>query len=96
MARFPVILMFVWKNLGFAVIIFLAALQAIPEPLYEYARLEGAMLSLPGVQDHAAAGGSLGLSGAHSRVDNAFKIFKEVYFIGGAYPGPPFTPCKTI
>ena len=40
--RMPVILMFIWKNLGFAVIIFLSALQTVPEPLYEYARLEGA------------------------------------------------------
>ena len=40
--RFPVVLMFLWKNLGFCLIIFLAALQSIPEPLYEYAKLEGA------------------------------------------------------
>ena len=40
--RLPIVLLFIWKNLGFAVVIFLAALQAIPEPLYEYARLEGA------------------------------------------------------
>ena len=40
--RLPVILLFLWKNLGFCVVIFLAALQAIPESLYEYAILEGA------------------------------------------------------
>lgn len=34
--------MFLWKNLGFCLIIFLAALQSIPQPLYEYAQLEGA------------------------------------------------------
>ena len=39
--RAPVVLLFLWKNLGFCVIIFLSALQAIPESLYEYATLEG-------------------------------------------------------
>ncbi|NLD60662.1 MAG: sugar ABC transporter permease [Clostridiales bacterium] len=84
--RIPVILMFVWKNLGFSVVIFLAALQAIPEPLYEYARLEGAgffkqafHVTLPMVVPSAF------LVFVLSWI-NAFKIFKEVYFIGGAYP----------
>ena len=84
--RVPVILMFVWKNLGFAVVIFLAALQSIPEPLYEYARLEGAgffrqafSITLPMVVPSAF------LVFVLSWI-NAFKIFKEVYFIGGAYP----------
>lgn len=40
--RTPIILMFIWKNLGFCIIIFSAALQAIPQSLYEYAILEGA------------------------------------------------------
>ena len=84
--RIPVILMFVWKNLGFSVVIFLAALQAIPEPLYEYARLEGAgffkqafHVTLPMVVPSAFLVFILSWI-------NAFKIFKEVYFIGGAYP----------
>ena len=84
--RVPVILLFVWKNLGFAVIIFMAALQAIPEPLYEYARLEGAgfwrqtfSITLPLVVPSAFLVIIL-------EWINAFKIFKEVYFIGGAYP----------
>ena len=84
--RVPVILLFVWKNLGFAVIIFMAALQAIPEPLYEYARLEGAGfwrqtfgITLPLIVPTAFLVIIL-------EWINAFKIFKEVYFIGGAYP----------
>jgi multiple sugar transport system permease protein len=32
----------VWKNFGFNMVIFLAGLQAIPERLYEAARLDGA------------------------------------------------------
>ena len=84
--RVPIILLFVWKNLGFAVIIFTAAFQSIPEPLYEYARVEGAGfwrqtfgITLPMVIPTAFLVIIL-------EWINAFKIFKEVYFIGGAYP----------
>ena len=75
--RVPIVLLYIWKNLGFSVVIFTAALQAVPESLYEYASLEGAgwfrrewSITLPQIL----------------AVVNAFKIFKEVYFIGGAYP----------
>ncbi|HIS96064.1 MAG TPA: sugar ABC transporter permease [Candidatus Ventricola gallistercoris] len=84
--RFPVVLMFLWKNLGFCLIIFLAALQSIPEPLYEYAKLEGAgfitrafRITLPLITPSAFLVFVLAWI-------NAFKIFKEVYFIAGAYP----------
>jgi hypothetical protein len=74
------------RDLGCAVIIFTAAFQSIPEPLYEYARLEGAGffrqtfgITLPLVIPTAFLVIIL-------EWINAFKIFKEVYFIGGAYP----------
>lgn len=37
-----VIIVYVWKNLGYAVVILLAGLQAIPRELYEAARVDGA------------------------------------------------------
>jgi multiple sugar transport system permease protein len=37
-----IILMAVWKGFGFNMVIFLAALQSIPERLYEAARIDGA------------------------------------------------------
>ena len=37
-----IVLLAVWKNFGFNMIIFIAALQAIPDELYEAARLDGA------------------------------------------------------
>ena len=84
--RAPVILLFVWKNLGLAIIIFLAAMQSIPEPLYEYAKLEGAgffrqawYVTLPLIVPSSFMVFVLCWI-------NSFKIFKEVYFIGGAYP----------
>ena len=87
--RVPVVLLFLWKNLGFCVVIFLAALQAIPVSLYEYAALEGAgflrqafSITLPMIVPSAFLVFILSFV-------NAFRIFKEVYFIGGAYPDEP-------
>jgi multiple sugar transport system permease protein len=37
-----IILLAVWKNFGYTMIIFVAALQGIPEELYEAARIDGA------------------------------------------------------
>ena len=105
--RVPIVLLFVWKNLGFAVVIFLAALQTIPDPLYEYATLEGAGflrqtfgITLPLIVPSAfliiifrqAFSITLPMVVPSAFLVfvlawiNAFKIFKEVYFIGGAYP----------
>ena len=37
-----IIIVYVWKNLGFAVVIFLAGLQSIPRDLYDAAKVDGA------------------------------------------------------
>lgn len=83
--KLPVVIMYVWKNLGFSVVIFTSALQAVPDAYYEYASLEGASalrrelsITLPLVSPTAFL--ILVLAWI-----NSFKIFKEVYFIGGAY-----------
>lgn len=84
--RVPVVLLYIWKNVGFSVVIFSAALNAVPDELYEFARLEGAgpirqatKITLPLIMPTAFLVFVLAWV-------NAFKIFKEVYFIGGAYP----------
>jgi sn-glycerol 3-phosphate transport system permease protein len=41
-ALVSVIIVYVWKNLGFATVIFLAGLQGIPKDLYDAAKLDGA------------------------------------------------------
>jgi len=84
--RVPVVLLYIWKNVGFSVVIFSAALSSVPDELYEFARLEGASviqqetkITLPLILPTAFLVFVLAWV-------NAFKIFKEVYFIGGAYP----------
>ena len=41
-AMVAVIIVYIWKNLGFAAVIFLAGLQTIPKDLYEAAKVDGA------------------------------------------------------
>lgn len=84
--RVPVVLLYIWKNLGFSVVLFASALSAVHPSLYEYAALEGAgwfrqafRITLPQVLPTAFLVFVLAWV-------NAFKIFKEVYFISGAYP----------
>lgn len=84
--RIPVVFLFIWKNFGFAVIVYLSAMQSIPEILYESAVLDGAgffsqciHITLP----HIVPTAFLVLL---IEWVNAFRIFREVYLIGGAYP----------
>lgn len=84
--RAPIVMLYIWKNIGFSIVIFSAALQAVPDAYYEYARLEGAgpirqetHITLPLIMPTAFLVFVLAWI-------NAFKIFKEVYFIAGAYP----------
>jgi len=41
-AMVAVIIVYIWKNVGFAAVIFLAGLQTIPKDLYEAAKVDGA------------------------------------------------------
>jgi len=84
--RVPIILLYVWKNVGFSVVLFASALSAIHPSLYEYAALEGAgwwtqafRITMPQIWPTAVLVFVLAWV-------NAFKIFKEAYFIGGDYP----------
>ena len=84
--RLPIVLLYIWKNVGFSVVLFASALSAVHPSLYEFAALEGAgwwtqsfRITLPQILPTAFLVFVLAWV-------NAFKIFKEVYFIGGAYP----------
>ena len=74
-----------WKNVGFSIVIFSAALESVPmncmnlhalralAPIKWQPRLSSLILPMAFLVFVLAW-------------VNAFKIFKEVYFIGGAYP----------
>lgn len=77
---------YLWKNTGYQMLLWLAALAAIPDELYEAARVDGAgefrlliHITLPQVR--RAAGMILFMAVIHS-----FKVFREAYIVAGPYP----------
>lgn len=86
LARYVIVMVYIWKNLGYNVILFLAGLQQIPRDYYETAQVEGA--------------GRLWQFGGITliyltptmffvvilSIMNSFKVFRETYLIAGDYP----------
>lgn len=77
---------YVWKNLGYTIVLWLAGLKAIPLELTEAARVDGAgrircffQITLPNLKGSAYTITVLSLL-------NAFKSFREAYLVSGAYP----------
>lgn len=83
-----VLLLYLWKNTGYAVILLLSGLAAIPEEVYAAADLDGAgklarlrYITLPQMWY------SLFFAAVFSLI-NAFKCFREIFLIGGTHPNP--------
>lgn len=84
--QFVILLLFLWKNLGYNMVLFLAALSSVPKDAIEVAVLEGAsslrvffMIKLRYIS------ASLFFVTLMSLV-NSFKVFREVYVMTGDYP----------
>lgn len=80
------ILLYVWKNIGYDMILFLAALQSIPKDYYETARIEGAgplrqLRHVTLVYLTPAMFFVVLIS-----IVNSFKVFRETYLLAGDYP----------
>lgn len=85
-SQIVVVLLFVWKNLGYNMILFMAALSNIPNDVIEVATLEGAskwqifyMIKLRYLT-------STILFVTLMSIINSFKVFREVYLLTGDYP----------
>lgn len=85
-AMFVITILFLWKNLGYNMIIFMAALASMPKDLIEVARLESAtgwqiffQIKLRYLSPTIMFVTLLSLI-------NSFKIFREVYLLTGDYP----------
>lgn len=86
LSRTIITIVFLWKNAGYNMVLFLAGLQAIPKEYYEYAAVEGAgplrcfsRITLPSL-------GPTAFLVFIMSIINSFKSFKEIYLICGAYP----------
>ncbi|WP_274655436.1 carbohydrate ABC transporter permease [Paenibacillus humicola] len=85
-ARVVVLVVYLWKNIGYNVILLLAGLQQIPKEYYETAQIEGAgrfrqFRSITMVYLTSAMFFVVIMS-----ILNSFKVFRETYLIAGDYP----------
>ena len=81
-----IILMFLWKNIGYNMILFMAALSGIPRDMLEVAELEGAGAWYRFVHIKLRYLSPTILFVFILSLINSFKIFREVYLLTGNYP----------
>ena len=77
---------YIWKNLGYDIILWIAALATIPSEIYESARVDGAgnkecflYITIPNLVSSLFQITVLSLI-------NGFKVFREAYLVAGDYP----------
>lgn len=77
---------YIWKNLGYDVILWIAGLQGISKNIYEAAKVDGAgawkcflYITLPNLRPVAFTIVILSFL-------NSFKVFREAYLVAGNYP----------
>lgn len=83
---FVVILLFLWKNLGYNMILFLSAMGNIPKDMIEVAELDGANRRQIFFHVKLRYLSPTILFVAIFSMINSFKVFREVYLLTGEYP----------
>lgn len=84
-----VISLFLWKNLGYNMILFMSALANIPTELLEVADVEGASPLYKFFAIKLRYLSPTVLFVAILSLINSFKVFREVYLLAGSYPADP-------
>lgn len=85
-AQMVILFLFLWKNMGYNMVLFLSALGNIPDEILEAASLDGAnaLKRFFSIKMHYLA--STIFFVAIMSLINSFKIFREVYLLTGDYP----------
>lgn len=85
-AFWMLVISYLWKNLGYTVVLWMAGLAGIPESVYEAAQVDGANalqtflhITLPNLRGSAYTITVLSLL-------NSFKVFREAWLVAGDYP----------
>lgn len=86
MGQIVVVLLFLWKNLGYNMILFLSALNNIPKDVLEVATLEGAGSMYKFFKIKLRYLSPTILFVTVLSLINSFKVFREVYLLTGDYP----------
>lgn len=85
-AQIVIVLLFLWKNLGYNMIIFMATLTSIPKEIVEVARLESASSWQIFWHIKIRYLSSTIVFVTIMSLINSFKVFREVYLMTGDYP----------
>lgn len=85
-AFYVLVFSYLWKNLGYDVVLWSAGLSGISESIYEAAKVDGAgafqrflWITLPCIRKSAFTIVVISFL-------NSFKVFREAYLVGGNYP----------
>jgi multiple sugar transport system permease protein len=84
--QWTVILLFLWKNLGYNMILFMASLSSIPHDMIEAAMLDGAGPWHRFIHIKLRYLSPTVLFVTILSLINSFKVFREVYLLTGDYP----------
>lgn len=85
-ARWIMILLYIWKNLGYNTVLFLSGLYAIPEEYYSCAAVFGADRRQQFVHVTMVYLTPVSFLVLIMSFVNSFKIFREIYLLQGEYP----------
>lgn len=85
-AQVVLVLLFLWKNLGYNMILFMAALSSIPKDIVEVAVLESATPMQVFWHIKVRYMSSTVLFVTIMSLINSFKVFREIYLLRGDYP----------
>ena len=81
-----IVVLFLWKNLGYNMILFMAALNNIPKELLEVADVEGASAAHKFFNIKLRYLSPTVLFVTILSIINSFKVFREIYLLTGDYP----------
>ncbi len=86
LGRIVLTILFLWKNLGYNMILFMAALSSIPKDILEVARMESATALQTFFHIKIRYLSSTILFVTIMSLINSFKVFREIYLLTGDYP----------
>ena len=85
-AQVVIVVLFLWKNLGYNMILFMSALSSIPKDILEVAVLESATPTQIFWHIKLRYMSSTILFVTIMSLINSFKVFREIYLLKGDYP----------
>ena len=85
-SQLTIVVLYLWKNVGYNMILFMAALAGIPKDITEAAALDGASGLQTFFRIKVPYLSSTILFVTILSVINSFKVFREVYLLTGDYP----------